>query len=337
MRMSDTQFLLYRTEHGQTRVVVRFEGDTVWLTQAQMAELFQTTPQNITMHIKALFAEGELEEDATCKDLLQVRSEGGRNVQRQLRYYNLDVIISVGYRVKSHRGVQFRQWATQRLREYIIKGFALDDQRLKEQATPADYFDELLERIRDIRASEKVFYKKVCDIYATSVDYQQDAEMTETFFQTVQNKFHFGITGKTAPEIIAGRADAGRPNMGLTTWSGDRVRKKDVTIAKNYYSHEEAVQLGLIVEQYLAFAELQARSKKPMHMKDWISKLHDFLTLNERDILRDAGHISRELANEIASVEFEKFEVRRRVEEIDTSALDRAAKAIEARKRKKNG
>lgn len=329
--MNDTQFLLYQTEAGQTRVLVRFEGETAWLSQAQMAELFQTTVANINIHIKNIYEEGELSPQATIKEHLIVRREGERQVERGIAHYNLDVIISVGYRVRSHIGTQFRIWATQHLREYILKGFVLDDQRLKEQATPVDYFDELLERIRDIRSSEKIFYKKVCDIYATSIDYSEDAEMTEQFFQTVQNKFHYGITGKTAPEIIAQRADADKPNMGLSTWSGDKVRKKDVTIAKNYYTHEEAVQLGLIVEQYLAFAELQARTRKTMYMKNWISKLHDFLTLNERDILKDTGKVSRSEADTLAAAEFQRFEKRRRREEIDTSALDKAAKTLARR------
>lgn len=237
--MTDPQFLLYETEGGNTRVLVRLEGETVWLSQAQMADLFQTTKQNISLHIRNVFAEGELDPDATVKEYLTVQTEGGRSVQRSVAYYDLDVIISVGYRVKSHVGTRFRIWATQRLREYIIKGFALDDQRLKEQATTSDYFDELLERIRDIRSAEKVLYAKVREICALSLDYDGRSETSRQFFQTVQNKLHFAASGKTAAEIVAERAAAALPNMGLTNWSGDRVRKKDVVIAKNYLSLQE--------------------------------------------------------------------------------------------------
>ncbi|MBI2383278.1 MAG: virulence RhuM family protein [Gammaproteobacteria bacterium] len=305
-----SEVVLYQTEDAQTRIQVRLEGGTAWLTQAQMADLFQTTPQNITQHLKALYVEGELIEEATCKHYLQVRSEGGREVRRELKAYNLDVILSVGYRVRSLRGTQFRQWATLRLKEYLVKGFALDDQRLKE-AGGGDYFDELLARIRDIRSSEKLFYRKVLDIYATSVDYSPDAEVTQTFFKTVQNKMHWAAHGHTAAEVIAQRADSGAPNMGLTSWkeaaNGGRIQRADVRVAKNYLNAEELDALNRIVTLYLDFAELQAMNRRPMSMHDWIAKLDDFLRLSERDILTHAGRISHERAMSKADEEFAKF------------------------------
>lgn len=242
------RFLLYQSEDGQSRIAVRIEGETAWLTQAQMAELFQTTPQNITSHIRAIYEERELDEAATCKDYLQVRAEGERSVRRSLRHYNLDMILAVGYRVRSHRGTQFRQWATRTLREYLVKGFILDDQRLKEgRSLGRDYFDELLERIRDIRASERRFYQKITDIYATSIDYDQNAAITREFYATVQNKLHWAIHGRTAAEIIVERADASKPHMGLTTWKNaphGPIRRADVTVAKNYLKQEEISALN---------------------------------------------------------------------------------------------
>jgi hypothetical protein len=283
------------------------DGETVWLTQVQMAELFQTTRQNISLHVNNVFAENELQKSATIKDSLIVQNEGGREVKRPVEFYNLDVIISVGYRVKSHRGTQFRIWATKRLREYIVKGFTLDDERLKDGGTRKSYFDELIERVRAIRTSEKNFYRKITDIYATSYDYDAHSNMSQKFFSTVQNKFHWAITHRTAAEIIAERADARQPNMGLTTWRGDKIHKSDVTIAKNYLSPEELTMLNLIVDQYLSFAELQARQHKPMYMSDWIKKLDQFLTLNDREILNNAGTISAKLGDEIAAREFQKY------------------------------
>jgi hypothetical protein len=230
-----SEIILYQTEDGQSRIQVRLEGGTVWLTQALMAELFQTTPQNITIHVRGIYKGGELAEEGTCKEYLQVRREGGRAVQRKIKLYNLDMILAVGYRVRSHRGTQFRQWATERLREYLVKGFVMDDERLKEgRSLGADYFDELLDRIRDIRASEKRFYQKIRDLYALSVDYDPKAEQTFEFFQIVQNKLHWAVTGKTVAELIAERANASKPNMGLTSWRGTKVRQTDVTVAKNY-------------------------------------------------------------------------------------------------------
>lgn len=334
-----SEILLYQTDDGSTSIEVRLEGETVWLSQKQMAELFQTTPQNITIHIRNIFQEGELEEGSTCKDYLQVQTEGRRKVQRELRLYNLDVIISVGYRVKSHRGTQFRIWATRQLKEFLIKGFVLDDERLKESGHTNRYFDELLERIRDIRSSEKIFYAKVKDIYATSIDYDPQHPLTQQFFASVQNKMHWAIHGHTAAEIIYKRANAGLPNMGLTTWKNSpagMIRKTDVDIAKNYLTEEELRDLNLIVEQYLSFAELQARSRKPMYMQDWIRKLHDFLTLNEREILEHAGRISAEMAKELAESEFEKF----REQQIalkdagEMKSLEAELKKLNPRKRK---
>jgi len=297
------EFLLYQAEDGRTRIEVRMAHETVWLPQRDMAELFQTTPQNVTQHIAAIYDEGELSEEATCKDFLQVRSEAGRQVRRSLKHYNLDVIISVGYRVRSLRGTQFRIWATERLREYLIKGFAMDDQRLK-RAGGGNYFEELLARIRDIRSSERVFWRKVLDIYATSIDYDPKADTSLLFFKTVQNKMHWAAHGQTAAEVIHARADASQPNMGLTTWDGPKPRKADVAIAKNYLNQDEIEALNRIVTAYLEFAELQALNRKPMYMADWIGKLDDFLRLSDRQILTHAGKISHETAVEKAEAEF---------------------------------
>jgi len=306
----NTEILLYQTEDGQTKVEVRLENDTVWLTQVQMVELFQTTKQNISLHIRNIFQEGELQEVSTVKDYLTVQTEGKRQVERNISYYNLDVIISVGYRVKSHRGTQFRIWATHQLKEFLIKGFVLDDERLKETAHTNQYFEELFERIRDIRSSEKIFYAKIKDIYATSVDYSPNSEQAQLFFASVQNKMHWAIHGHTAAEVIYNRANAANPNMGLTSWKNSpqgKIRKTDVSVAKNYLSQDELTELNLIVDQYLSFAELQARNRKPMYMTDWEKKLHNFLTLNEKQIMLDAGKISHQLAVELAEKEFEKF------------------------------
>jgi hypothetical protein len=317
-----SEFLLYQTEDGQTRIQVRTLDETVWLTQLQMAELFQTSRSNINIHLRNLYDEGELQPGPTIKEYLTVQQEGRRRVERKIAYYNLDVIISVGYRVRSHRGTQFRQWATKQIRELIIKGFVLDDERLKEgRSLGRDYFDELLERIRDIRASEKRFYQKICDIYATSVDYDKDHPLTLEFFKTVQNKLHWAIHGHTAAEIIAERADGTKPNMGLTTWKNapkGKIRKADTEVAKNYLSEEEISNLNLIVDQYLSFAELQARQRKPMTMADWKTKLDAFLTLNDRNILTNAGSISADDAKEIAAREYEKYEAQRRRLEANT-------------------
>lgn len=304
-----SEIILYQSEDGQTKVEVRMEGETVWLTLNQLAELFQTTKQNISLHIRNIYKEGELQEPATVKEYLTVQQEGNRSVNRKITYYNLDLIISVGYRVKSHRGTQFRIWATQRLREYIIKGFTLDDERLK-RAGQMNYFDELLARIRDIRSSEKVFYQKVKDIYATSIDYSENSQTTQEFFKIVQNKLLWAVSKQTAAGIIAERANAEKPNMGLTTWAGPKIRKSDVTVSKNYLNEDEIAALNLLVEQYLAFAEAQAQQRKPMYMKDWIKRLNDILTINEREVLEHAGRIQKVLADEIAGQEYEKFKAK---------------------------
>ena len=301
------QFLVYQTEDGKLKLEVRFEGETVWLTQQHMVELFQTTKQNISLHISNLFEEKELERRATVKESLTVQTEGGRSIQRRVEFYNLDVIISVGYRVKSQRGTQFRIWATQRLREYIVKGFVLDDERLKNPDQPFDYFEELTRRIQDIRTSERRFYQKITDIYATSIDYDPTQEISLQFFKTVQNKVHWAITGKTAAEIVHGRVGASKPNLGLTNWRGAVIRKQDVAIAKNYLTEPELAALNNLVEQYLIFAEGQAMRRIPMHMGDWIKKLDAFLTLNEREILTHAGRISHETAQVKAELEYDKF------------------------------
>jgi len=305
-----SEIVLYQTEDGRTRIQCRFEVETLWLTQAQMAELFQTTPQNVTLHLKAIFAEGELTEAATCKDFLQVRSEGGRQVTRNLRHYRLEAILAVGYRVRSHRGTQFRQWATARLSEYLTKGFAMDDERLKNPPGlgQKDYFDELLERIRDIRSSERRFYQKVLDIYATSVDYTPDTELSRQFFATIQNKMHWAAHGHTAAEVIHQRADADQPFMGMqTTRPGGIVRKDDVAVAKNYLTEEELQVLNRIVSLYIEYAELQALDRKPMTMRDWISKLDEFLKISDRPLLEHAGSISAEAARVRAEQEYARY------------------------------
>lgn len=277
----------------------------MWLSQAQMAELFQTSKQNISLHIRNIFEEGELDESAVVKEYLTTATDG--KAYRVL-HYNLDVIISVGYRVRSHVGTQFRIWATQRLRDYIIKGFALDDQKLKEQATVGDYFDELLERIRDIRSSEKLLYKRVRDICALSVDYQATLPDAQIFFATVQNKFHYAVAGMTAAEIVKNRARAEQPNMGLTSFSGEVVRKKDVTVAKNYLQAEEIETLNLLVSQFLDFAELQAKRQKEIRMSEWLAKLDDILKLNGFSVLNDAGRVSVLISEKHAHAQYEAFD-----------------------------
>lgn len=300
------EVLLYQTEDGKTRIDVRLQGETVWLTQSQMAELFQTTKQNISLHVKNVYEDGELEQKATVKDSLTVQKEGERQVSREVSHYNLDVIISVGYRVKSIRGTQFRIWATQRLKEYLIKGFALDDERLK-KAGGGNYFDELLARIRDIRSSEKVFWRKVLDIYATSIDYTPDAEASKQFFRVVQNKMHWAAHGKTAAEVIAARVNAAKPNVGLTSWTGSKLARADIEVAKNYLNQDELDVLNRLVSMYLDFAELQAINRRAMYMKDWVAKLDDFLRLSEREILNHAGKISHQQAIDKAHAEYDKY------------------------------
>lgn len=330
--LPQSQILFYQGEDGVGRIEVRLEGGTVWLSQGHLAELYQTTVPNVSTHIKNIYDEDELDEKATVKEYLIVREEGDRRVRRMVRFYTLDLILAVGYRVHSHRGTQFRRWATENLRQYLIKGFVMDDQRLKDgRNIGADYFDELLERIRDIRASEKRFYQKIRDIYKLSIDYDSKMEVTKEFFKIVQNKLHWAITGKTAAELIAGRADASKPNMGLTSWKGAKVRKVDVTVGKNYLEQEELKQLNTIVTMYLDYAELQASNQRPLYMKDWREKLDGFLQFNERDILEHSGEVSKEVADKLALGEYDKYnEYRLAAEAAEPDAdFEEAAKKIE--------
>lgn len=331
--MNNSEIILYQTEDGVTKIEVRLENETVWLNQYQLAELFQTDRTSITKHIKNIYDTGELEESSTCAKFAQVQNEGSREVSRNITFYNLDIIISVGYRVQSHVATKFRIWATQRLKEYIIKGFTLDDERMK-AAGQIRYFDELVERIRDIRSSERIFYQKVKDIFALSIDYDPGTELCKAFFATIQNKLHWAIHHHTAAEIIASRAKASEKNMGLTSWQGEKIRKPDVGIAKNYLTEEELSQLNLLVEQFLAFAENQARQRKVMYMNDWILKLNDILTINENDILEHAGKISHELALQIAEGEYEKYHQQRIASE-DLKALENLDNEIKIIKGKK--
>jgi hypothetical protein len=303
---SGGEILLYKTDDGKTKIEVRLKGETVWLSLNQMADLFDRDKSVISKHISNIFEEGELQDDRTVAKYATVQNEGSRTVERDVEHFNLDVIISVGYRVKSSRGTQFRIWATQRLREYLVKGFTMDDERIKQGG--GNYFDELLNSIRDIRSSERVFWRKVLDIYSTSIDYDPSAEVSTLFFKTMQNKMHWAAHGKTAAETIAQRADASQPNMGLTSWSGAKPKKSDVVIAKNYLVKDELSALNLIVSAYLDFAELQALSKRAMYMKDWIVKLDDFLKLSERDVLTHAGKVSHDQAMNKAENEYEKFQ-----------------------------
>ncbi len=303
-----SQILIYQTEDGRTKIEVQLQGETVWLTQKHMADLFQSSKQNIGQHLKRIFEEGELEENSVVKKFFTTASDG-KNYRTS--FYNLDAIISVGYRIKSHVATRFRQWATRHIKEFIIKGFVLDDERLKNPDLPFDYFDELLRRIQDIRTSEKRFYRKITDIYATSIDYDPTLDISINFFKTVQNKMHWAITGHTAAEIIHERADHTKPNMGLMTWRGAKVRKGDVVNAKNYLNEEELLALNNLVEQYLVFAEGQAMRRIPMHMTDWIAKLDGFLQLNDRNILEHAGKVSHKMAKELAQSEYDRFDQNR--------------------------
>jgi hypothetical protein len=324
------EILLYQTEDGETRIEAKLVDESVWLSLNQMADLFQRDKSVIYRHISNVFEEGELPQDSVVANYATTAADGKTY---QVDFYNLDVIISVGYRVKSHRGTQFRIWATQRLREYLIKGFTMDDERLK-QAGGGDYFDELLARIRDIRSSEKVFWKKVLDIYATSIDYDPNVETSQKFFKIVQNKMHWAAHGHTAAEIIAKRADSRKPLMGLTSHSGKTPKRTDVTVAKNYLDEDELDTLNRIVSFYLEFAELQAKNRRAMHMKDWIAKLDDFLRLSERDVLTHAGKISKDMADAHANAEFNKFQQRKMAEpsrvEIDFAKNLKQLEQIEA-------
>lgn len=296
----NSEIIIYQTEDGKTKIQTRLENETVWLNQEQMAALFQRDRTVITKHIGNIFKEGELEEKSNVQNLHISSSD------KPVKFYSLDVIISVGYRVKSHRGTQFRIWATQRLREYIVKGFAMNDELLKE-AGGGNYFDELLARIRDIRSSEKVFWRKVLDIYATSIDYDGKAEISLLFFKTVQNKMHWAAHGETAAETIYKRIDATKPNLGLTNFKGEKPTKKEIEVAKNYLNEKELDVLNRMVTAYLELAELQALNRKPMYMKDWIKRLDDFLTMTGSEILTNAGSISHQKALDKAHKEYEKY------------------------------
>jgi hypothetical protein len=327
-KSTGSELILYQTEDGRTRIQCWFEDQTLWLSQAQMAELFQTSVPNINLHLKAIYQEGELAEEATIESHLMVRQEGARRVSRAVLQYNLAAIIAVGFRVRSHRGTQFRQWAIERLDEYLVKGFTMDDERLKNPPGPGhtDYFDELLQRIREIRASERRFYQKVLDIYATSVDYTSDAELTHRFFATVQNKMHWATHGHTAAEIIAERADATRPFMGLqTTRPGGIVRKEDAIIAKNYLTEEELQVLHRIVSIYIDYAELQALERKPMTMNDWVDKLDEFLKASGRELLDHAGKVDAEAAKAKTELEFDRY---RTLQDAEPRTIDAAFEKV---------
>lgn len=331
------EVLLYRTEDGSTRIECRFAEGTVWLTQALIAELYQTTVANVNAHLRRLYEDGELAREATIKDYLIVRSEGGRQVSRRILHYNLQTILAVGYRVETRRGVQFRQWATARLEEYLRKGFVLDDQRLKNPPGPGvpDYFDELLERIRDIRASERRVYLRLREILALAADYQPKDEETQVFFQTVQNKLHFAVSGRTAAEIVWERADHTKPNMGLTSWKGTAVRKADVAIAKNYLNEPEISELNRIVNMFLDFAEDQAKRRKQIFLSDWRVRLDEFLRFHERGILPNAGRVSHEDAERRATEQYDLYaQIRReQIEADEMRALEQTIRKLPKRKK----
>jgi len=327
---SKGQFLIYQAEDGELKIDVRLEEDSVWLTQQQIVQLFQSSKQNISHHINSIYEEGELAPEATVKKYLTVRQEGSREVKRLLDYYNLDMIISVGYRVKSRVATRFRIWATQQLSEFIKKGFLLDDERLKNPDQAFDYFEELERRIQDIRTSESRFYRKITDVYALSIDYDPTQDISINFFKTVQNKMHWAITGQTAAEIIHNRASADKPNMGLTSYRGAKVRKQDVSTAKNYLNEDELAALNNLVEQYLIFAQGQAMRRVPMTMQDWLKKLDGFLMINDRDVLNHAGKISHEIAKQLAEAEYSKFHTQRQTQEVRAlSDFDKVVQQIE--------
>ena len=333
-----SELILYRTEDARTRVEVRLEGGSVWLTQRQMAELYQVSVPTVNEHLANALEEGEIEAERTIRNCRIVQTEGSRHVRRDVDHYSLEAILAVGYRVRSPRGVQFRQWATERLQEYLVKGFAMDDERLK-RGPDDGYFDELLARIRDIRSSEKMFWRKVLDIYATSIDYDARAEASQRFFKTMQNKMHWAAHGHTAAEIVKMRADAAKPNMGMTSWSASRPRKIDAAIAKNYLQTDELDALNKIVNAYLEFAEVQALNRRPMTMDGWIGKLDDFLRLGERAILNHAGQISHESAIAYAQTQFDIFRQQQAKElsavERDFDAATKQLENIGASKRSK--
>ncbi len=319
--MSENDLILYTTQDGQAQFVLRELGGQLWLTQAEIAMLYQVTPQAITQHIKLIYQENEIDESVTCKENLQVQTEGSRQIKRMMKLYSLPMVLAIGYRVRSTRGTQFRQWATRTLAEYLQKGFVLDDERLKNPpvgTVPApDYFDELLERIRDIRASEKRVYLRVREIFALAADYQPSFQETTQFFKIIQNKLHFAVSGQTAAELVYHRADAAKPMMGLTHTDSGRLHKKDIKIAKNYLHEGEIGELNRIVTMWLDFAEDQAKRKKQVFLRDWVEKLDQFLQFNEREVLQGAGKISKKQADAKAEAEYERY-----------TAAQRAAKEI---------
>jgi hypothetical protein len=336
--MNNSQLLIYQSPAGDIKIDVRLENETVWLTQKLMAELFQVKPQNITIHLKNIYEEGELDEKATCKDYLQVQKEGNREVSRNQKFYNLDAIISVGYRIKSQLATQFRIWATKKLKEYIVKGFALNDERFK-TGNSMNYFNELQERLREIRLSERFFYQKIKDIYATSIDYDPKNEMTIEFFKIVQNKLLWAISNQTAAELVFRRSDASLPLMGMQSYDKKnlgKIRKSDVNIAKNYLREDEIKLLGLLVEQYLAFAETMAQQHTPMYMKDWIARLDGILQINGRELLTHAGKISHQMALEKSNLELEKCQTEqiKIVHENNLNELEKDIKQIEVKNKK---
>ena len=335
-----SRIILYQSEDGRTKLDVRLDGRAVWLSQKQLTDLFGKAKGTISEHIKHIFEDGELEPGATVRLFRTVQLEGAREVTREVECYNLDMVIALGFRVRSPMAVRFRQWAADKLKEYVIKGFVLDDERLKNPQAGNDYFEELTRRIQDIRTSERRFYQKITDIYATSIDYDKDHPLTHTFFATVQNKVHYAIHGQTAAKVITARADRALPNMGLTSWEGARIRKADVGIAKNYLSEPELRALNNLVEQYLIFAQSQAERRVPMTMQDWITKLEGFLTLNDREVLQHAGTVSAELAREHAEREFVAFrqEEDRRIEsDFDVAVKQLPPPAPAARGKKAGG
>ena len=339
------EIILYQTEDGRARVECRFADESLWLSQAGMAELFQTTPQNVTLHLKALYQEGEIVEAATCKDYLQVQTEGRRSVQRSVKHYNLEAVLAVGFRVRSTRGTQFRRWATERLGEYLLKGFTMDVERLKnppvaDSAAP-DYFAQMLERVRDIRASERRMYLRVREIFALAADYEPTLTETTKFFSIIQNKLHFAVTGQTAAELIAARVDAAQPNMGLTSWQSGGVRRTDVTVGKNYLREAEVSELNRVVTMWLDFAEDQATRRKQIFLKDWATRLDEFLRFNDRAVLPHAGKVSKEQADKRAHAEYERFAEERRAaleaqgERDGFHLLDQATKRLPKPKKRK--
>ncbi len=337
IRNSTAEFLIFTNQTGEDGIEVRYQDETIWLTQKLMAELFDTTKSTISEHLRNIYTSKELNKSSTVRNFRTVRKEGNRNVERELEFYNLDAIISVGYRVNSKRATQFRQWATRILREFAVKGYVLDKKRLEQGVfLGEDYFERLLSEIREIRLSERRFYQKITDIYATSLDYDKDAPTTREFFANVQNKLHYAIHGQTAAELIKHRADSSVENMGLTSWEGSpdgKILKTDVSVAKNYLSKEEMESLGRIVGAYLDLAEDRAQRKIPMTMEDWAKRLDEFLRFNERDILKDAGKISTEIAKDHAESEFEKYRIIQ--DRLFESDFDKETRKLERRLGKK--